>query len=141
MEIEVELLNSYREFIKSNSQFSSVVKILPRIPQSFVSFPTIVFKETLKTDFRQGKTVDKIEQIHRLTYMVEIYSKDVELKRTKKVTSLQVISELRELTINFFNELGFSLDNSTRGETTDKTIDRSISVFSARVNNWNKQIV
>lgn len=140
MEIEDKLLRLYYDFIKKESKFSDLVLIVPKAPQSFSKFPTIVFKEINNTDYIGGKSLNRQEYVDRLGYSVEIYSKDVILNK-KKVMSLEVIKELKYLTHKFFNEIGFNRTSSTKGEYVDLTVDRYICTFEGKVNNWNGQII
>ena len=140
MEIENELLKLYYDFIKANSIFADVLQVVPKTPQSFSKFPTIVFVESSNVDYTNGKSLNRQEYMDRLTYTVEFYSKDTVLGNTKYM-SRSVIKELTQLTYKFFNNLGFNRISSNRGEYIDLTIDRYISIFEGKVNNWNGKII
>lgn len=140
MEIEENLLKMYYNFIKDNSLFGEKTLIVPKTPQSFSSFPTIVFKESNNSDYSLGKSTNRQEFINRLTYMVDIYTKDTIVNGTK-YNSLEVLKELKLLTYEFFNKLGFNRLTSSRAEFMDITVDRNVSIFEGKVNNWNGKII
>lgn len=140
MDIENDLLKLFYEFIMANSSFASVLQIVPKTPQSFSKFPTIVFKESGNVDYTSGKTLNRQEYIDRLTYTVEIYSKDVIIGNTKYLSNI-VIKELNHLIYKFFNNLGFNRITSNRGEYIDLSVDRHISIFEGKINNWNGKII
>lgn len=140
MEIENELLKLYYDFIKANSIFADVLQVVPKTPQSFLKFPTIVFIESSNVDYLGGKSLNRQEYMDRITYTIEIYSKDTIIGNTKYMSSV-VIKELTRLTNKFFNNIGFNRISSNRGEYIDLTIDRHISIFEGKVNNWNGQII
>jgi len=138
-DIETQLLREYKEFIASKSIFGDKTKILPSTPQSFSVYPTIVFSETSNTDNLMGKSLDRLETVDNLLYQVDIYTKDIK-KDGKTYAGRTVINELKDLTFNFFNGIGFIRENATRGEYIDVTVYRYTMVFSGRVNNWNMKI-
>lgn len=140
MDIEEDLLLMYNTFIKSKSQFSDKLLVVPNTPQSFVSFPTIVFKESNNSDYTFGKTLNRQESVSRLTYQVEIYSKDIVLNGIKYY-SRDIIKELKNLTHIFFNDIGFNRISSIKGEYIDITIDRHICLFEGKINNWNGKTI
>ena len=140
MEIEENLLKMYYNFIKDKSLFGEKTLIVPKTPQSFSSFPTIVFKESNNSDYFKGKTTNRQEFINRLTYIVDIYTKDTIVNGTK-YNSLEVLKELKLLTYEFFNKLGFNRLSSSRAEFMDITVDRNVSIFEGKVNNWNGKII
>lgn len=140
MDIENDLLKLYYNFIKANSAFADVLQVVPKTPQSFLKFPTIVFIESSNVDYLSGKSLNRQEYMDRLNYSVEIYSKDTILGTTK-YASATVIKELTQLTNKFFNRIGFSRISSSRGEYIDLTIDRHISIYEGKINNWNGQII
>ena len=140
MDIEESLLKLYYDFIKENSIFSEKLLIVPSTPQSFVSFPTIVFKESNNSSYRGGSTLNRQEYVDRLTYQVEIYTKDVVIDNTKYLSN-QVVNELKNLTHIFFNDIGFNRLSSQKGEYIDLTINRHICIFEGKVNNWNGKTI
>ena len=140
MDIENELLKLYYDFMKANSVFADKLLIVPKTPQSFLTFPTIVFIESSNVDFIQGKSINRQEYMDRLTYTVEFYSKDTQIGNTKYMSAV-IIKELTQLTNKFFNRIGFTRVSSNRGEYIDLSIDRHISIFEGKINNWNGQII
>lgn len=136
MDIEDKLLKLYYDFLKEKSTFKDILLVVPSTPQSFSKFPTIVFKQNNSSNILAGKSLDRQEYVDRLTYTVEIYSKDVTIGNTKYV-SRNVMKEIIELTHIFFNDVGFNRLSSQRGEYIDLTIDRHICLFEGRLNNWN----
>lgn len=140
MDIENKLLKIYYDFMKANSAFTDKLLIVPKTPQSFSNFPTIVFIESSNIDYINGKSLNRQEYMDRLTYTVEFYSKDTILGNTKYMSAV-VIKELTQLTNKFFNRIGFNRISSNRGEYMDLTIDRHISIYEGKINNWNGQII
>lgn len=140
MNIETTLLKEYKEFIKKNSIFKDVLKVLPDTPQSFSSFPTIIFKESDNSDSLEVKTLNSIEYGDSLTYQIEFYAKNVKLGNTT-YAGRTVINELKELTAKFFRNVGFERESSTRGEYIDISVLRHIQIYTASINNWNKKII
>lgn len=140
MDIENELLKLYNKFMKANSAFADNLLIVPKTPQSFLKFPTIVFVESSNVDNISGKSLNRQEYMDRITYTVEIYSKDIVVGNTKYVSKV-VLKELINLTNKFFNYVGFNRISSNREEFIDLTIDRHISIFEGKINNWNGQII
>ena len=140
MDLENELLKLYYDFIKTNSAFADNLLVVPKTPQSFSKFPTIVFTESSNIDYFNGKSLNRQEYMDRVTYTVEFYSKDTIINNTK-YASRTIIKELSQLTNKFFNRIGFNRISSNRGEYIDLTIDRYISIYEGKVNNWNGQII
>ena len=140
MDIENELLKLYNEFMKANSAFADNLLIVPKTPQSFLKFPTIVFIESSNIDDIRGKSLNRQEYMDRITYTVEIYSKDIVVGNTKYASKV-VLKELINLTNKFFNYVGLNRISSNREEFIDLTIDRHISIIEGKINNWNGQII
>lgn len=138
MDVENQLLKEYKDFIKSKVDYDC--KILPKTPESLSSFPTIIFKESGNTDYSQGKTIVNMEYIDRLLYTVEIYTKDIAIGN-RIIKSRQLMIELKQLTFDFFRNVGFERMSCDRGEYTDFTVDRLIIVEQGKINNWNKKII
>lgn len=140
MDLEHELIKMYNDFMKANSAFADKLLIVPKTPQSFSTFPTIVFIESSNVDYLRGKTLNRQEYMDRITYTVEVYSKDTIIGNTKYLSST-IIKELTQLTNKFFNRVGFTRVSSNRGEYIDLTVDRHISIFEAKINNWNGRLI
>jgi len=136
MDIEENLIKMYNDFLKEKSTFKDVLLVVPSTPQSFSKFPTIVFKQSNSSNIVGGRSLNRQEYVDRLTYTVEIYSKDVTIGTTKYISN-NVIKEIRDLTHIFFNDIGFNRISSQRGEYIDLTIDRHICLFEGKINNWN----
>lgn len=148
MDIESEIVREYKQYMISNSIFGTILNdkktILPDTPQSFSKFPTIVIKETNNSMYGMGKTLDRTEYVDNILYQVDIYTKDVTMKvdgELKTFAARTVINELKDLTFKFFNQIGFNRITATRGEYIDINVNRYISVFEARLNNWNMKIL
>lgn len=138
MEIENELFKEYKDFINNHIDYEC--KILPKIPQSLSSFPTIIFKETNNSDYSIGKTTESLEYMNQLMYTVEIYTKDT-LIGNKIINSRAIMFTLKQLTFEFFRNAGFRRMSCNRGEYPDFTVDRLIIVEQGKINNWNKKII
>jgi hypothetical protein len=148
MDIESEIVREYKQYMINNSIFGEILEenktILPDTPQSFSKFPTIVIREANNTMYGMGKTLDRTEYVDNLLYQVDIYTKDVKIKidgEIKTYAARTVINELKDLTFKFFNQIGFNRITANRGEYIDVNVNRYISVFEARLNNWNMKIL
>ena len=137
---EKNLINIYNDYMKENCFFKDKLLIVPQTPKSFTDFPTIVLKETSNTDYNAAKTLDRIETMENCNYTVEFYTKDI-IYNNSKYHSLDVINELKYWTFKFFNDIGFNRITANKGEYIDITIDRYISVFQGKFNNWNGQLI
>lgn len=133
MDIENELLNEYKEYITKKSKYSPL--ILPNTPQSFSTFPTIIFKEADNIEDVNSKSTNYQEYANLLTYQIEIYSKN-----KGAISSRTITKELEFLTYDFFRNVGFKRIASTKGEYIDITIDRYIMIFNAYQNSWNLKL-
>lgn len=80
MNIEKDIVNLFASFLKERSIFKDVMVITKKAPLNFVQFPTIVIKETNNSDFIRGMSVNLTEAVARLTYQVDIYTKDIVLE-------------------------------------------------------------
>ena len=147
MDIETQLLREYKDFITSKSIFGDKVKILPSTPQSFSVYPTIIFSEVNNTDYIYGKSLDRLETVDNLAYQVDIYTKDVKITTkidnqdvTKTYAGRTVINELKDLTFQFINGIGFIRENATRGEYIDVTVYRYTILFTGKLTNWNMKV-
>lgn len=138
MDIEIQLLKEYKDYI--NSKIDYPVKILPKTPQSLTTFPTILMRETDNSDYLGGKSLNGLEYVDRLTYSIEIYSKDT-IVGAKLINSKQIVNELKQLTFEFFRQAGFERISCNIGEYTDFTVDRVIIIEQGKLNNWNKKII
>ena len=138
MEIENELLKEYKDFITTHVNYKC--KILPKTPQSLSSFPTIIFKESNNSDYSLAKSVENYEYMNQLLYTVEIYTKDTVVS-DEIIKSRTIMLELKELTFEFFRNVGFRRMSCNRGEYPDFTVDRLIIVEQGKINNWNKKII
>jgi len=137
---EKNIIKLFNEYMKTKSIFKDILLIVPKTPQSFTSFPTIVFKESSNTDYLLGKTLDRTETVDNCNYTVEIYSKDTILDNTK-YNSLDVINELKYWVFRFFSEIGFNRITGTKAEYIDITVDRYVCVFQGKFNSWNGQLI
>ncbi len=138
--VETQLIKEFAEFIANKSTFGEKTKILPNTPQSFVTFPTIIFRERNNSDYSRGKSLNYIEYIDNLIYQVDIYTKDV-IVDGKKYVARDVITELKMLVAEFFRNIGFERNNSLKNDYIDKTIYRQTMTFTGQINSWNKKIL
>lgn len=152
MDIETQIVKEYKEYMINNSRFGSLLDtnktILPDTPQSFSKFPTIIIKEKNNTNNFVGKTIDRTEYVDNVLYQVDVYSKDIKMKEEvdgeiilKVYSARSVINELKNLTFNFFNQIGFNRITATRGEYVDLNVNRYIMTFEGKINNWNMKIL
>lgn len=140
MNIEVDLLKEYHSFMLKNSMFAEKMEIFPDTPQSFLKYPTIIFKEMDNSDNVSMLTTNRFEYGNQLTYQVDIYTKNVTIGSTE-YNSRVVINEIKELTAKFFRYYGFIRNGSTRGEYNDINVKRQTMLFSASQSSWNKSII
>lgn len=139
-DLETQLLKEFKEFMATKSTFSDKLKILPNTPQSFVKFPTIIFRERNNSDYSRGKSLNYVEYIDNLIYQVDIYTKDI-IVDNKKYVARDVIIELKKLVSEFFRNIGFERNNSLKNDYIDKTIYRQTMTFTGQMNSWNKKIL
>lgn len=139
-DLETQLLKEFKEFMATKSTFSDKLKILPNTPQSFVKFPTIIFRERNNSDYSRGKSLNYVEYIDNLIYQVDIYTKDI-IVDNKKYVARDVIIELKNLVSEFFRNIGFERNNSLKNDYIDKTIYRQTMTFTGQMNSWNKKIL
>lgn len=152
IDIETQIVKEYKEYMINNSKFGSLLDtnktILPDTPQSFSKFPTIIIRERNNTNNFVGKTIDRTEYVDNVLYQVDVYSKDIKIKEEvdgelvlKLYSARSVINELKDLTFNFFNQIGFNRVTATRGEYVDLNVNRYIMTFEGKINNWNMKIL
>lgn len=139
-DLETQLLKEFKEFIATKSTFGEKTKILPTTPQSFVTFPTIIFRERNNSDYTRGKALNYVEYIDNLIYQVDIYTKDVVVDG-KKYVARDVVTEIKTLVAEFFRNIGFERNNSLKNDYIDKTILRQTMTFTGQMNSWNKKIL
>lgn len=140
MNVEVDLLKEYNAFMKKNSMFADKLQIFPDTPQSFSKFPTIIFKETDDRDNLSMYSLNRLEYGDRVTYQVDIYTKNVIINRTE-YNSRIVINELKDLTKKFFRYYGFQREASARGEFNDINTKRQVMLFSNSISSWKGQLI
>lgn len=138
MDIENILLKEYKDFIKKYIEYD--IKILPKIPRSLSTFPTIIFKETGNSEYTNSTSLNKYEYVDNLLYTVEIYSKDIVINN-ECINSKQIINQLKQLTFDFFRNRGFVRLSCDIGEYNDFTVDRIIITEQGKLNNWNRKII
>ncbi len=152
IDIETQIVKEYKEYMINNSKFGSLLDtnktILPDTPQSFSKFPTIIIRERNNTNNFVGKTIDRTEYVDNVLYQVDVYSKDIKINEevndelvTKVYSARSVINELKDLTFNFFNQIGFNRVTATRGEYVELNVNRYIMTFEGKINNWNMKIL
>ena len=140
-DIDVILREKLLRYIKNKSKYAYIIdKIFSKTPQSFSIFPTIILKEVNNIDNGIGKSLNNIEYVDRISYQVEIYSKDIVVKN-KKISSLAIIKDLKYLIHDFFRELNFEREISQPTEYIDISIDKYVLLFSANIQSWNNYII
>lgn len=140
MNIEQDLLKDYYRFIKEKSIFREVLTVLPDTPQSFYGFPTIIFRNQTDSDNISGLTTNRVEYTDNVIYQVDIYTKNV-VVNGKEYVAKDVINELKYLTYDYFRNIGFRRNSSTRGEYIDLSVERQVMTFSATIQSWNNYII
>lgn len=140
MDIETDILLSFKKYISEKSIFKDVLKVFPNTPRSFSSFPTIILREVNNYDYATGKTLDKKEYVDYLTYQVDIYTQDVVVNGIEYNARL-VIGELKRLISAYFRELNFNRTSSVKGDYIDITVSRQIMTFSAKITSWNMSLI
>lgn len=139
MNIETTLIKEFNTFMKANSIFSDKLLILPDTPQSFSTFPTIIFREMGNVDSSAYKTTNRLEYGEDLTYQVDIYTKNVVLGNTTYNSKI-VINEIKELVAKFFRNCGFDRISNNPNDYIDISVKRQTMIFSATINSWNKKL-
>lgn len=137
--IENDLFLEYKEYMLSKSKFSDTLLIVPHIPNSLAKFPTIIMREINNSDNMVGKTTNRMESVSKLSYRVSIYVKPVTIDGTKYQEN-QIMDEMKELTYDFFNQIGFDRNSSRRTDNIDKSILRQEMIFTGNLASWNNSL-
>lgn len=137
--IENDLFKEYKAYMLANSQYASKLKIYPTTPKDFATFPTIIMRQINESDYIQGKTTDRLENVSRINYRVSIYAKPTVIGETKYQPK-QIIDELRALSSKFFNNIGLDKDSDRPVDNIDLSISRQEMIFSGRVASWNNSL-
>lgn len=137
MNIESNIFLKYKEYILKNSKYAP--KIFPNVPQSLKDFPTVIVKEQNNIDDNRYKSTNRQEFVNSLTYQIEIYTKNM-IIGGKQVNSKIIMDELKYLTMDFFNLLGFDRTLCEKAEYLDVTVDRLIILEKGLLTSWNKQL-
>ena len=150
--IETDLFLEYKDYMLANSKFKDELLIVPNAPKTLTRFPTIVMCELNNSDNARGKTTDRLESVSRLSYRVSVFVKPVTIEETNivdeeevtikvKYQDRQIMDELKELTYNFFNQVGFNRNSSRK---TDNYLDLSVlrqeMIFSGNLASWNNSL-
>lgn len=137
--IETNLFLEYKEYMLARSKFKDSMLIVPHTPQSLAKFPTIIMSEINNSDNAMGKTTDRIESVSRISYRVSVYVKPVTIEGTKYQEN-QVMEEIKKLTYDFFNQVGFNRNSSRRTDNVDKSILRQEMIFTGNLASWNNSL-
>jgi hypothetical protein len=136
--IEDGLFLEYKEYMLERTKFKDML-IVPMTPKSIVKFPTIVMAEINNSDNAIGKTTDRIESVSRLSYRVSAFTKPIIVDGTK-YQERQVMNEIKELTYEFFNQVGFNRSSSRRTDNLDTSILRQEMIFTGNLASWNNSL-
>lgn len=139
MDIETDIFLLYKKYMTENSTFKDVLNVFKRTPQSLSTFPTIVCREVLNSDFSAAKTTEKSEYMDDLTHQVDIYTKDVNLGGTKYSAAV-VEKELKDMTANFFRQIGFERTSGSPADYIDITVNRYVQTYNGQLSSWNYKI-
>lgn len=138
--IETDLFLEYKEYMLNRSIFKDKLLIVPNAPKSMTKFPTIVMSEINNSDNSIGKTTDRTEYVSRLSYRVSAFVKPITIDGVK-YQDRQVMDELKKLTYNFFNQIGFNRNSSRK---TDNYLDLSVlrqeMIFTGTLASWNNSL-
>ena len=137
--IEDELFKEYKEYMLERSIFKDTLNIFPNTPKSLANFPTIIMRQINESDYIQGKTTDRLEYVSRINYRVSIYAKPTIVDGTKYQPK-QIINELRQLTSDFFRNIGLDKDSDRPVDNIDLSISRQELMFSGRLASWNNSL-
>lgn len=138
MEIENKLFQLYKEYIKTNSQFSP--EVFNDTPQELSKFPTVIFTENNNKDSRFGKTTNKIEYTDDLQYKIEIYTKNTTIGN-KLYARKTITNELKYLTFEFLSKCNITRTDCRKAEYLDLSVDRTVILGECNINSWNGKIV
>lgn len=136
--IETDLFLEYKQYMLERTKFKDML-IVPMTPKSIAKFPTIVMAEINNSDNSIGKTTDRIENVSRLSYRVSVFVKPVTIDGVK-YQELQIMDEIKELTYNFFNQIGFNRNSSRRTDNLDTSILRQEMIFTGNLASWNNSL-
>ena len=137
--VEDSLFREYKDYINNNSIYSSKLKIYNATPSDLATFPIIIMRQINESDYIEGKTTDRLEYVSRINYRVSIYAKPTIIGNTKHQPR-QIINELRELTSNFFRNIGLDKDSDRPTDNIDLSISRQEMMFSGKVASWNNSL-
>ena len=138
MDIENDLFKEYKEYITSKVDYK--IKVLPKVPQTLSTFPTIIFIESSNAESIQNSSMNGLEYVDLLLYTIEIYTKDIVYKG-ETIPSREMLQTLKQHTFEFFRQIGFNRMSCNRGEYPDYAVDRLIIIEQGKINNWNKYII
>jgi hypothetical protein len=96
-------------------------------------------REINNSDNMVGKTTNRMESVSKLSYRVSIYVKPVTIDGTKYQEN-QIMDEMKELTYDFFNQIGFDRNSSRRTDNIDKSILRQEMIFTGNLASWNNSL-
>jgi len=136
-----ELFDEYYNFIKENINEDNLfeVNIEKKSPPNIAKFPTIILKEVKNTNISRGTSTNAQETTDRVSYQIDIYTKDIIVGSTQYPSS-KVQDMIKYLTFNFFLYRGFERSNMETWENMNIVYDRLTLIFVGILQSWNKQI-
>ena len=137
MNVEDILYSKYKEYIENNSKFSP--KVFNASPKKLPQLPTITIVEQNNIDVSQFKTLDNNQFVNQITTVVEIYTQDKVVEKTK-YASKEIMNELKYLTFDFFRQYGCERISCESAEYYNKEVDRLVIMYRYNLNSWNKKI-
>ena len=138
-DIENVVFNMLKTYLTSNSKFSP--HVFNKAPKQLTEnlFPTVVFKESSNTDIIGHRTLDRTQFANQITDTIEIYTKDMTVNGVLYASKV-VMSELKYLVFDFFEQLGALRISCTPAEYNDYQVDRLVIIEQYAQNSWNKKI-
>lgn len=139
----------YKKYIESNSKYNAKVVKYNENSSSYFPIVTCILDDNVDTDYA---TLDKIEFYEEHYYIIEVYTKDKNVKTinvvdgeeketTTKVASQVINDELTKLTIEFFNKLNMKRTLCKYNPNIDKSILRRTIHYQCMLDNARGRII
>ncbi len=140
-DIENYVFLDLREYLSKKSKFitDATKQVCSRPPKQLAVFPTIVFRETNNIDDTRYRSLDRSQLVNQITDTIEIYTQDMVLNGVR-YASKTIMSELKYLVFDFFEQIGAVRISAGLAETSDYQVDRYVITERYYQNNWNKKI-
>lgn len=138
IDIEFYIYDLLKKYLEENSRFTP--KIFLKAPKQLTTFPTIIFKETNRTENTKYKTLDYSQTVHNVTNTIEVYTQDMIIDGVKYASKI-VMSEIKYLLFEFFKNIGFTINSCNLVDYYNYEVDRLIMTVSTSQASWNGKVM